>query len=175
MSNLDFNCDRQAKNDFTASTYAVITGLSSYSAVNYYELNKQNELVPYGDTTASETSHYDVYVEYITSAWTKWYVFELKERTHPNDRYPTAYINEEKWPQFVEYRDNGITPCWCELYTDNTLRIWNLENTDFCHLPISRVPIKKINIDPASPKVIQLRRNLPMDEGKIIRRIKGGV
>lgn len=173
MSNLDFGCDRKAKNDFTASTYSVCSKKQAFSAMTFWEQDKEGNLVPYGDNSVSLQSHYDVFVEYSTSAWTQWYVFELKERNNANDFYTTAFINEEKWPQFVKYRDQGIIPCWCELYNDGTLRIWNLEHTDFCHLPVSSRMIKRINIDPYSPKSRQLRREIPMEDGTLLKRIDG--
>ena len=178
---LNFDCDRPAKNDFTATTYNLATGLTNYGSIEYYEGKKKcvespDDLVPYGSLDANEKSHYDIWMKYTTNDGSRiWYVFELKERNNPSDYYPTAFINEEKWPEFVTYRDKGIIPCWVELYTDNKIRIWNLRTTDFCHLKCSMRFIKQINIDPDSPKKMQIRREIPMEWGNLLERLNGNV
>ena len=170
---LDFNCDRQAKNDFTASTtaYDIEEGFPGF--LEFFEYSVSGELVPYGSDNVSTTSRYDLYMDFKTSAWTKGYIIELKERNHKSDRYATAFINEEKWPDFLPYIEKGIKPLWAELYTDGLIRIWDLSEVDFTKLKLSKRYIKQTHIDPNSPKVLQLRREIPMEWGKIIRRIKG--
>lgn len=170
---LNWDCDRQAKKDFTATTYAICTASPVYSSVTFYEKDKNGDFVPFGSISASQTSHYDVWMDFTTSAWTKRYVFELKERHNPDDRYSTAIINEEKWPEFVRLRKEGIIPMWVELYDNGKIRIWNLNSIDFNKLNLNYYEIKKINIDPDSEKKWQTRREIPMEWGKTYGRIRG--
>ena len=170
---LDFSCDRQAKNDFTASTDAYDKEEAYPGTFQFFEMDDNGNLVPFGSSAVSITSHYDIWGNYITSAGTQKYVFELKERHHLSTRYTTAFINEEKWPEFLPYIEKGWKAIWVELYTDDTIRVWDLTKVDFTQLPLSKRWIKKTTVDPNSPKVLQLRREIPMEWGKIIRRIKG--
>lgn len=168
---LNFDCDRPAKNDFTASTIAFCKTLNSFSAAVFYETDKYQNLVPYGDPRAKIEAHYDIWMDYITSAWTQRYVFELKERGHNSNSFSTAFINEEKWPAFIPLRESGIIPMWVELYEDGLIRIWNLKDVDFTSLPLTQKWIKKINIDPNSKKQLQWRREISMQSGMTISRI----
>ena len=168
----DFACDRQAKADFTASTtvYAEEKGLPGYLA--FFEEDDNHQLIPYGEN-ASITSHYDLWADFITSAGTQKYVFELKDRDCTSTTYDTAYLNKEKLDELEEYNKNGVRFIWVELYTDGIVRFWNLSKVDISKLEEDVKYFSKKNVVEGSPKVEQHRLKIPMEMGIIIRRIKG--
>lgn len=167
-----FDCDRQAKNDFTASTtaYDIEGDFPGYFV--FYEEDCNHNLVPYGEN-ASITSHYDIWADYITSAWTQKYVFELKDRDCTSTTYDTAFINEEKLDGFDNYIKQGVLPIWVELYTDGIIRFWNMSKVDISKLERDTKYFKKKNVIQNSPIIKQERLLIPMTMGKTIRRIKG--
>lgn len=168
----DFACDRQAKSDFTASTmvYAKEKTLPGYLV--FYEEDDNHQLIPYGEN-ASVTSHYDLWADFITSAGTQKYVFELKDRDCTSTTYDTAYLNKEKLDELEEYNKNGVRFIWAELYTDGIVRFWNLSKVDISKLEEEVRYFSKKNVVKDSPVIKQHRLKIPMEMGTIIRRING--
>lgn len=168
----DFNCDRQAKNDFTASTTAYLAEQGNPYRFDYYEQSVSGDLVPYGDADASTTSHIDIYMDYITSAYTKRYAVEIKERIkYTSSAFTQWYYNipKDRWLQSA--KDAGYIPLFVNLYPDGVIDIWNLTKVDTDGVVV--VPLKKVEINPDSPRVEQERLLLPSDKAKRIRRVKG--
>lgn len=169
---LDFNCDRQAKNDFTASTKAYLEEEGCPYGLKFWEESITGELVPYGDENASSTAHMDLYMDFVTSAWTRRYAVELKERIkYDSEAFDLWFYNipKDRWLQAA--KDAGCIPLFVNLYPDGKIDIWNLSKVE--SEGSVTVPIKKVNIDPNSPKVEQERLLLPSDKAKRIRRVKG--
>ena len=168
---LNFDCDRPAKNDFTASTLNYWREKGANGDLKFFEMTSANTLVPYGDERAFPQSRFDVYICYEGQVW---YAVELKERNIPHDYSLTvtegAYMNPEKRELIQPLKDKGYTPIWCELYVDGIIRIWNLSTIDVNTLQTKESRIKKINIDPNSHKQQQLRYLLPISAATTYKR-----
>lgn len=176
---LNFNCDRQAKNDFTASTYDYLTKtFPEWTGITYYEADDDGDLVPYGDWRASTTARTDVYMELSSTMRDIMYACELKERW---GRYTSTYygeeggegwiLNIEKDDSLEEERNKGYIPLYVNLYPDNKLTIWRIDNVD--RNDVITKEIRKINIDPNSKRIPQQRLQLWNRDGKMIERIRG--
>lgn len=174
---MDFNCDRQAKNDFTASTANYLKEKNWDFA--YFESDTEGNLVPYGSPDADIHSHMDLYIVlYSGCTAVKTYAVELKERW---GRYvSTAYggDGQEGWmyniPKdgyFKTEEKKGRTPLFCNLYPDGVLTIWNISRITPSSVIIK--DIKGINIDPDSPKRPQQRLQLYNKDGITIKRLRG--
>lgn len=181
---LDFNCDRKAKDDWTASTASYLDNKWCSNASDYgykfFESTTTGELVPYGDPTADIHSHMDLYLTLykgLTPVLT--YAIELKERW---GRYvSTLYgeegddegwmYNEEKGEYFEREIELGRIPVFSNLYPDNKITIWNLLRIPEENIHHMVKPIKKINIDPNSKKEEQARNGLMNKDGMMIDRI----
>ena len=175
---LDFNCDRQAKCDWTASTaqYLEEHWKGDYK---FFESDRNGNLVPFGDKSAYEQSHMDVYLT-IYSAYTpvRTYAVELKERL---GRYISTYYGEEGqegWMYNIP-KDNyfkaeikaGRIPLFSNLYPDSAITIWNISKIAPENIGRTTKNIKKVNIDPDSQKIPQDRLLLMNKDGITIRRI----
>lgn len=175
----NFNCDRPAKNDFTASTYDYLTKhFPQYTGISYYEADDDGDLVPYGDWRASSTAHTDLYMELSSTARTIMYAIELKERW---GRYISTYYGEEGQEGWVynyekdgwlmDEAEKGCIPLFCNEYPDNKMTIWNILKVDKSHS--IQKSIKKVNIDPNSERRVQDRIQLWNKDGITIERIRG--
>lgn len=174
-NDLDFNCDRQSKNDFTASTVSYwAENNKTIVKYDFYERDMYGYSIPYGSNSAYTQSRADIWFTTTTSAHTYNCVIELKERSFKSTgHFNSAFINEEKIAYLTALRLKGYRIYWGELYTDNHIRIWDLTNVDFTQLKRVKKWIKKTNIDPNSKKKPQWRREIPYDKGFLIRRIAG--
>jgi hypothetical protein len=175
---LNFNCDRPAKCDFTASTTDYVTVYyPQFTGITYYEADDDGDLVPFGDLRASSTAHIDVYMELSSDSTDITYAIELKERW---GKYTSTYYGEEGgegWVYNIEKddwllkeKDNGRIPLFANLYPDDKITIWRIDNVD--RTDIIEKPIKRVNIDPDSQRVTQKRLQLWNKDGKTIRRIR---
>jgi len=171
-SRLDWNCDRKAKQDFTASTTNYWREKGAEGELLFWESTSAATLVPFGDDRAYPQSRFDVYMSYEGRIW---YAVELKERKRPSDYKKTveegAFMNSEKKALIQPLKDRGYIPIWCELYPDGVIRIWNLGKIDTDTLQTTAYQIKKINIDPDSQKITQKRYLLPVSASTAYRRI----
>lgn len=168
---LDFNCDRQAKCDFTASTTSYLHNNYGYvSSITWYEKDEEGNIVPFGSPSASTTTRQDVFLNY----GSVWYAIELKERDLCSyARFLVeegSFLNEEKVEPLME---TGMIPLWSELYTDGVIRIWNLRKIKPTSLRSTTKMIKTITIDPNARKKPQNRLLLPINKAKEIKRIRG--
>ena len=175
---LNFNCDRQAKNDFTASTYDYLTSnFPQFTGISYFEADEDGDLVPYGDWRASDTARTDVYMALSSKNTDITYACELKERW---GSYTSTYYGEpggEGWIYNIEKdeslqkeEERGFVPLFANLYPDDKITIWRIDNVD--RTDIITKDIKKVNIDPNSPRIPQKRLQLWNKDGKTIRRIR---
>lgn len=178
--NLDFSCDRPAKNDFTASTYSHFLTACPEWVATYYEWDKDGNVVPYGDPSASEQSHLDIMIKMDNrnDGRTKFYGAEIKERL---GKYISTYYGEEGqegWmynlpkDTYLQMAANrGIIPLFANLYPDQKVTIWNIKKVK--RSDTITKDIKRINIDPDSKKIPQERLQLWNKDGTTIRRING--
>lgn len=166
---LDFDCDRQAKCDFTASTTNYFNDYGYVSSVTWYEKDEEGHLIPFGSPSASTTTRQDLFFTY----GNKWYAVELKERDLRSDtRFLVeegSFLNEEKVKPLME---TGMIPLWAELYTDKVIRIWNIAKIKPENLRSTTKMIKTITIDPEARRKPQKRLLLPLNKAKEIKRIK---
>lgn len=171
--NLNWDIDRQAKCDFTASTVEYNRTISGDGYFEFYEMDDDGRLVPFGSSAASLEARVDVWFKYSTPKGHRYGANELKERHNLSDAFPTAYLNLQKLDELDRIRKKDNSIFWSELYTDGVIRIWNLTKVDFEALPLVKVYIKKITIDPDSEVEEQWRRTIPMSSGITITRIRG--
>lgn len=168
---LDFNCDRQAKCDFTASTKTYWGENGAGDKISFWEMTSASTFVPFGSELAFEQSRFDVFINYGDYVW---YAVELKERNHPSDYERTieegAFMNEEKKALIPRLKEQGFVPLWAELYTDGKIRLWNFDLIDINTLQKKTFEIKRINIDPNSPKITQTRYLLPVSAATVFTR-----
>lgn len=177
---LDFNCDRRAKCDFTASTANYLRQKWG-SDFAFYESDKEGNLVPFGSEYSDIHSHMDLYIV-LYSAWTAvvTYAVELKER---QGRYTSKSYGEEgqegwmynipKDTYFKKEMDAGRKPLFANLYPDSAITIWNIAKISPENIGSTTKMIKGINIDPLSPKREQERLLLMNKDGITIPRIQG--
>ena len=176
----DFDCDRQAKRDFTASTvsYWKEKGKDT-SRLAFWEKTKAGTLVPFDSPDADRESRLDVYICY--SAVTDgrldavlWWSAELKERSYPSTAnfFITggSYLNTEKIEAMKEEPD--YAHIWVELYSDGKIRLWNLTHIDIGELPEVWSGIKRYTVK-NGPRIRQKRRLLPISKAIEIKRERG--
>lgn len=175
---MGFDCDRQAKNDFTASTYAYLTMMYPKYNVKYFEADADGDLVPYGTWQASLTAPLDVYIELYNDTTDIVYSVEIKERwgnytstSYGNPGQEGWMYNPPKDEKLQRERKEGRIPLFCNLYPDGLLTIWRVDNVN--REDILLKDIRKINIDPNSRTCKQKRYQLWNKDGKTIKRIKG--
>lgn len=169
VMSLNFDCDRKAKCDFTASTTNYLQNNGYVSSTTWYELDKYNRLVEFGSPSASTTARQDIYLKY----GNKWFAIEIKERNLRSDKdfliEEGSFMNKEKVESIMA---TGLIPIWAELYDDDIIRVWNLSKIDISSLSSTTKMIKGINIDPNSKKRMQKRLLLPYSQSKEYRRIR---
>lgn len=174
-----FDCDRQAKYDFTASTAQYWSNTTDPSLLGFYEMTSAGTLVPFGSEEADEKSHMDLYIHY--SAMTDndlydvlKYAVELKERTYNSNTgfliSKGSFINPKKIESIKQ--ETGVTHLWAELYPDDVIRIWNLSKIDLDSIRFVPSRIKRYDIYDG-PKIPQKRGLLPVDKAITIRRVRG--
>ena len=158
MGQSNFECDRPAKNDFTASTVQYLERTGHRAPVSFYEENTYGTLVPFGSPDASPYAHIDVYMQYGNA----WYAIELKERTGYNSNSPYiissgTYYNYEKDEALKESMKKGYIPLFADLYSDGVIRVWNVSNVNVEELPVAHRKIKRYSCIASSPKEEQDR------------------
>ena len=168
---LNWDCDRKAKSDFTASTLNYWRENGAEGKLLFWEMTSASTFVPFGHKDAYPQSRFDIYMSYEDRVW---YAVELKERKFDSDNPLTmkdgAFMNGEKKNLIQPLIDRGYIPIWCELYDDDKMRIWNLSRIDLNTLQHKEYSIKKITIDPDAGKIMQTRYLLPVSASTIIRR-----
>lgn len=180
MKGEGFEIDWQSKCDFTASTYAYFSMCSNFSAVTFYEQDKDGHNIPFGDDRAYSQSHTDItFTYYSNCGWEKEVINELKER---GGTYTSTnkYLMEEgeifepfKKETLQKLKDEGKEVRWAVLYTDGKIRIWNLNKIDLDSLKRRITRKRKHTIDPNSGYIVENEYLLPADKSIIIDRIRG--
>lgn len=173
MGPSNFECDRPAKNDFTASTVQYLERTGHRAPVSFYEENTYGTLVPFGSPEASPYAHIDVYMQYGNA----WYAIELKERTGYNSNNSKimeegTYYNYEKDKVLKESMKNGFIPLFVDLYPDGVIRVWNVSSIDIAELAVETTSIRRYTVDPSSPQKVQKRPLLPVSAACEYKRIK---
>ncbi len=182
---MDFNCDRPSKDVFTATTYHLITANTKYSAytsITFYERDEDGKLVPYGQGKENEQDHIDIFIVLKSDTETIKIANELKERwgIYVSDFYGKDgqdkgwVLNIPKNYWLLEMAKDGWIPWYSNIYPDGVLRIWNLNNIILTKDTLTELPIKKVNIDPDSPRIMQTRQQLWNRQGKAYKVIKQG-
>ena len=194
---LDFECDRQSKRDFTATTITeLIKEKKNINIAKFLELKTDTrlikeamekglppvdlEFVKFDSPKAFKEARADVYFKYGENDLIG---FECKEATdYEFDDWHKVnegvYCDKKKLAFFrYMYKTYGIRYYWAELYSNGKIRVWDLLAMGVLDgkrmlNDITR-PMKKINIDPDSPKVPTTKDLLPVDECWVIDRIKG--
>lgn len=161
-----FSCDRQAKEDFTASTLNYFSGNPSLS---FFECDNDNNLVPFNSNSASTTSRMDVTIVYSGDNHCLSWRVELKERQHPSSTYTEVFINPEKVEEINRMKASGENCLWCELYTDDKIAIWNLNKIDLLSLPTVTKPIPRYTVY-NSEKIMQTRYLLAASAATVYHR-----
>lgn len=175
MSDLNFNCDRKAKCDWTASTYNYWkqSGADTDNLL-FYEATSANTLVPFGSPDADIQSRMDIYMIYEDTIK---YAVEIKERFYPSIQSWTmnegAFMNREKRDAIKKQKEDGWVPLWSELYDDGQIRVWNLDKIDIDTLPETEKSIKRTQIDPTSRKITQKRLLLAVSASTKYDRLNG--
>lgn len=181
---LNFNCDRPSKDVFTATTYHLITANTKYSAytsVTFYERDEDEKLVPYGQGKENEKDHIDVFIILKSDTETIKIANELKERwgRYVSDFYGKEgdeagwVLNIPKNYWLLEMAKKGWIPWYTNIYPDGIMRIWNLNKIILTEDTVTELPIKQVNIDPDSPRIMQPRQQLWNSQGKAYKIIKG--
>lgn len=173
MGPSNFECDRLAKNDFTASTVQYLERTGHRAPVSFYEENTYGTLVPFGSPDASPYAHIDVYMQYGKA----WYAIELKERTGYNSDNPKimeegSYYNYKKDEVLKESMKKGFIPLFVDLYPDGVIRVWNVGSIDISELAVETTSFRTYTVDPSSPKKAQNRLLLPVSAACEYKRIK---
>ena len=167
-----FECDRQAKNDFTASTanYYRQRGCSINDLI-FHEMTSGGTFVPFGSPLAFSKSRMDVYMVFKGLVM---YVFEIKERQIPSTSSyivdEGAFLNPEKLEEVKRLISEGYRPIWIELYTDGLIRSWNLFKIDLNTLQKVRKPISRYTVYNGK-KIMQDRYLLPVSAATEYTRI----
>lgn len=167
-----FECDREAKNDLTASTIAY---LNYDPSIRFWETTEDGKLVPYGDPRADTTADYDLYMEY------KGFLFaeEAKGREHGHMHHLVTASTEGEMLEIKKKEDTqrlikqGFVCYWIVLYSDGKIRIWNLNKLDLDNLPHRIIYCPAHSVDEVVKYVPKMCYLLPADKSKIIDRLNG--
>lgn len=131
----EFDGDRLAKNDLTASTLQQL--FKNDKNVSFWERTITGELVPYGDARAHRSRDgYDLYVHYFSF----WIAIEMKSRNFGHNNYlVTASTEGEmfevlKCEKTKELQEKGFMCWWASVYNDGKIRIWQLDYIDLNNL-----------------------------------------
>lgn len=168
-----FQCDRQSKYDFTASTVNYISSIGKKNVkIRFYEFDEDGHMVEFDSPQSSTTSRSDLVMDYNGSL----YKIELKER---KGKYVSDYYGKdgdsEGWMLNIEKKDELLNdasyiPLYVNLYPDNKVRLWNLnkiEEYDKMKKDISRYTVA------ASEKRTQNRLGVWNRDSKLFERVKG--
>lgn len=174
-----FECDRQAKYDFTASTVSYIA--EKYSgqtvSVEFYEFNSKNQFIEFDSKSAYDKSRLDIGMKFTKSGIPHYYVFELKERWGEYVSYKYGEEDKEGW-MYNQPKDSvlkkakgyGMIPCYVNLYPDEVVRCWNIGKIkEFGHITKT---YNKYNVV-ESEVMKQDRLTLMNDQGVAFKRIRG--
>ena len=72
----------------------------------------------------------------------------------------------------MELAKQGWVPWYSNIYPDGVLRIWNLNDITLTNDTLTELAIKKVNIDPDSPRIMQTRQQLWNKQGKAYKVVR---
>lgn len=169
----EFDGDRPAKNDLTASTLYQV--FSSDPNASFWEKTTSGELVPYGDPRAIKSRNkYDLFVHYFDF----WFAIEMKSRSFKHNSYLVTASTEgeifevKKCEETKLLQQEGYICLWASVYSDGKIRIWQLNNIDLDNLngkPITKHKYTCKN----SEYITQYEYLLPAEQSIIIDRLNG--
>lgn len=171
--NNPYNCDRQSKYDFTASTVNYMEQKYSNKDIElvFKEFDNKGNLVDFDSNESDIESQSDIAMLYNGIL----YVIELKERL---GKYNSTYygkvndvegwfLNKEKLKSLLSH--NAI-PLYVNVYPDGKIRIWNLNNINEYQSITKNIHKKTVE---ESPLLQQDRFMVWNKDSKEIDRIKG--
>ena len=169
-----FNCDRQSKYDFTASTVNYVSKMyhGKDITVVFKEIDGNGNLVDFDSSDASIVSRTDLIMFFNDIG----YNIELKERwgKYHSEYYGKEgdkegwFVNIEKYD--VLMNDKRYIPIFANLFPDGKVRLWNLNELNNLHVITKN--IAKINVI-ESDVIPQKRYDVYNKDGKVFKRIKG--
>lgn len=169
-----FNCDRQSKYDFTASTVNYISELYHGKDITivFKEIDGDGNLVEFDSVDSSSTSRTDLIMFFNDIG----YNIELKERwgKYHSNYYGKEgdkegwFVNIEKYD--VLMKDKKYIPIFANLYPDGVVRLWNLNKIHGFNTLTKN--IAKINVI-ESEIIPQQRYDVYNKDGKVFKRVKG--
>lgn len=173
-----FECDRQSKYDFTASTvsYFAERYAGKDVSVRFMEWSTDHStLVPFDSEESDSCSRTDLCMEFTSGVTTTTYNIELKERW---GKYVSDYYGEdgkEGWMLNIE-KDSVLKhsfglPLYVNLYPDGKIRLWNLDKVGGEYGKVTK-PIHKYTVIDSEVKQ-QDRYTLMNNQGITIPRIRG--
>jgi hypothetical protein len=127
-----YECDRQSKYDFTASTVSYLIENFNPKSIIFKEFDENGNEVDFDSPLSSTVSHTDLVMYYNGHP----YLIELKERW---GKYISTYYgkdgDDEGWflniPKKEELTNQQwATPLYVNLYPDGIVRLWNLRKID---------------------------------------------
>lgn len=153
-----FEGDIASKDDLTASTkFHISTATPRYDA-EFYEWDKDRNIVPYGDERADRQSNLDVLMKVFLRSNPSSFVFysiELKERkgSWVSDRFgeedstPDRYGHKgwvyeiHKDSSLMKSAAEGYIPLYANAYPDGVIRIWNIKKLKDRNVVLDRGPM----------------------------------
>lgn len=173
-SSKGFQCDREAKDLFTATTLNFFITQPDCAGVKYYEMDYAGNLVDYGSKNAYSKARADVVIryEYINGS-VEWYVVELKERPRWGHSYwlvtdpdEGEIMEQDKKSVLDDYKRKGCTTVWAALYNDKKFRLWFLN--DLGPLKTKTITKHKTTVLYTEEKVTEEELLLPSDKSIIM-------
>lgn len=171
-----FECDRQSKYDYTASTVNYLKDKYNgrIMVVVFKELDRKGNEIPFDSGDADSKSKSDL-VMYFNGTR---YIIEIKERLNP--KYHSEYygkkgdkegwmLNIDKYHYLKNYK-NAI-PLYGNLFLDGWVRIWNLDKIDN-NFNIITKPINKYTVKD-SEIINQDRYEVWNSDAITIKRVRG--
>lgn len=172
-----FECDRQSKYDFTASTISYFADKYAGKdvSIRFMEWSTDHStLVPFDSEESDSCSRTDLCMEFTSGVTSTFYNIELKERW---GKYVSDYYGEEGkegWMLNIEkdsvLKHSDKIPIYVNLYPDGVIRWWNLNKVNtYGHItkPIHKYTVKESEV------LMQDRYTLMNEQGIVIPRIKG--
>lgn len=123
MSKSRFDCDRQSKYDFVSSTTEYVRTQGYEGKLDFYELDNEWNLIPFGSSSVSTTAIFDAVI--LTDNNT--YVVELKDRWNYSSTLDPAILEPYKYKNLLLAKKYGFIPLYAFLYNDGKIRIWKIE------------------------------------------------
>ncbi|MEE1226331.1 MAG: hypothetical protein UHM08_04410 [Bacteroidales bacterium] len=169
-----YECDRQSKYDFTASTVNYLCEVygEKVKSIIFKEFDVHGNQVEFDSIYSDSESRSDLVMYYNNIP----YLIELKERWggyHSN--WCGKEGDEEGWFLNIPKKEqllnqNWAIPLYVNLYPDNVVRLWNLRQINDYPEHNHTIGIKTVE---DKGRKMQKRNGLWNKDSKVIQRIKG--